>query len=364
MTLQLFKLKKDGVNDLEQLFKKNSILSANDPFKNGSIEEFHWQFFSESYEVAEYIYASDPENNELAGTLSALFIKMIGPDTKIHLTIKPEDTLINIKSLIKYKNRDLLKEMFDKICNDTQSRNIKFFWGFTKETNAFKRLGFEYVFSSQQGLYIYDIKKSYNHLISLNHSNKLKQKLQIVALSCFSYFNSYIRILNYKNIYIEEIALKDVDYEKLLSFHPLSLYSIYLDKSFLEWRIEKNPSDLKFSILQFTNKNNKIIAYLIYSKKNDNVFFIEQFLFNQSLNKQEKKKIVNSSLVFFKKNKSSILRVMGFQHNKTNKEEVEILKSVGFVFIKKGIPFIFKTNDKSIKPENIYLSRLNTEGIF
>ncbi|MGE5448408.1 MAG: hypothetical protein ACM3PR_08585, partial [Bacteroidales bacterium] len=61
---------------------------------------------------------------------------------------------------------------------------------------------------------------------------------------------------------------------------------------------------------------------------------------------------------------AAIVRAMGFKHNTINKEETEIFNSVGFTFVKKGIPFVFKANDPTIKPEHVYLSRLNTQGTF
>jgi len=364
MTLQLSKLNKEGIPDLVQLFKKNPILDGHNPFKQSSVEEFYWQFFSEDYEQSVYIFAADPDKDELAGTLGALFIPMIGPDAKIYQTIKPEDALVNLKSIIKHKNRDILKEMFEKICEETKSKDIKFLWGFTKEINVFHRLGFSHCFSSKQGLFTLNIPNAYQHLASLNQSNKLKQKLQILALSVVSYSKALILGSKIRDINVKEIKLNEINYEILWSFHPNNLYSIYLDKSFLEWRIENNPSELKFSILQVTNQNNEILSYLIYSKKNKFVFFIDQFLFDPSLNNQTKKKIVNSAMGYLKKQNACIVRVMGFEHNQTNREEIKILESVGFTFINKGIPFIFKTNDESIKPDNIYLSRLNTQGTF
>jgi hypothetical protein len=45
-------------------------------------------------------------------------------------------------------------------------------------------------------------------------------------------------------------------------------------------------------------------------------------------------------------------------------EELDLLCDTGFTFINRGIPFILKSYDKDIKPENVYLSRLNTEGTF
>lgn len=364
MSIQLNRIYKEGIADLRELFKKTPVLSEHNPFEHGSVEEFEWQFFSDSYEPSVYIVASDTDKNELAGTLAAIIIPMVDPHGKICKTIKPEDTLVNIRSLIRNKNRDILQEMYDLIIQETKNMDIKFLWGFTKEVGVYNRLGFANCFSSQQGVYIINLFSAYEHLVGLNKSNKAKQKIQILALTLLSYGIARFKARKVKNIHCREVQLEEIDHKSMLSFLPKGLYSLHLDEYFLEWRIKMNPSELKYSVLQFSDVNNKIISYLVFSKKNNTIYFIEQVLFDQSLTMVEKKKVVHAAMMFLKQQGAAIVRAMGFKHNRINKEEIEIFNSVGFTFVKKGIPFVFKTNDETIKPEHVYLSRLNTQGTF
>jgi len=363
MSIEIKVLEKNDIDELKWLFEQTPILSHN-PFSHGSIEEFKWQFFSDDYQSSLYMVAYDSVKNELAGTLSALFIPMKSPDGQVYQTIKLEDALINVDAMVRYKKRDLLKELLNFIESKSSSQNIKFLWGFTYAVNPFKRLGFTNCFSSKQGTYIVKPLDAYRHLITLNTSNGTKQKVQIAGLSMMSYLKQLLIYKKYRGLTCKEIELKDVDEEILLSFLPDYLYSIHLDKHFLNWRIVENPSMLTYSILQFENQSGQIKGYFIYSQKEGKVFFVEQFLFDRNLSMEIKAQFIQLALQHLKSLDAVIVRAMGFDHNKANKDEIMLLEKIGFVFIDRGIPFILKSLDKNVKPEDIYLSRLNTEGTF
>ncbi len=364
MPIELFRLTKPRIAELKDLFSKTPILAEFNPFIQGIGEEFEWQFFSEIYEPSIYIVAVDTEKNELAGTLAYLFIRMISPNGTVCLTVKPEDTLINVKSLIRNKNADLLKGISEELDRETENKDLEFYWGFTKETSAFERLGYTSPFSSMQGLYVLNPMQAYEHLSSLNKANKVKQRLQIFSLSLLSYLRTLSKFKIKGKIQCKEIRTSEIDYKLLLTMVPEKSYSILPDKEFIEWRIDHNPSELGFSVLQFTNAQNEKVAYLILSKKGKSIFFIEQFFFGQKMNNAEKINIVKVTAQYLRQQKASIIRCMGFTHNSVNKKEVAILKEAGFTFLNRGIPFIFKTKNENIKPESIYLSRLNTQGTF
>lgn len=356
-------LAKEGINAYKKQYENNKQLAKHNPFLSSTTEEFTWQFFSESYNSSVYFIAVDGETDELIGSLAGLLIPMQMPNGEMGLTIKPEDTLISIKGITKYRDRDILKELFNSIEQKLGSDNILFHWGFTDATTAFERLGFTKQFSSQQGVMIFNPIASYKHLYKLNSSNNLKQKILILGLSFFSYFKSVFSRRKIKGIKSEEISVGEINEKILLSFLPPKMYSLYLNKKFLNWRIVENPSELKYYVLQFKNSNEKITSYLIYSEKQKGIYFIEQFLFDSSLSTMQKQDISMLAVHHFKQKEAKIIRLMGFNHNKTNREESTIFKNIGFVYTTKGIPFILKSNIE-IKPDEIYLSRLNTQGTF
>ena len=364
MSIKIKVVEKDEIRELRRLFERTPILAQDNPFINGSIDEFMWQFFSDNYHSSVYTIAYDTDRDELAGTLSALYIPMKSPDGQVYQTIKPEDTLINIRALVRYKNRDLLKDLFDVIESKSELLNVKLYWGFTYAVNSFERLGFTRHFSSKQGTYVINPLAAYRHLISLNASNGTKQKIQIAGLTMFSYLKQLLSQKRIGGLKCKEIRLKDIDEEILLGFLPEHLYSIYVDKYFLKWRIEENISSLTYSILQIEDQSEQIKAYLIYSQKEGMVFFVEQLLFDRNLSMKTKAEIFQVALQYLKSLDAVIVRAMGFNHNQANKEDMDLLIKSGFVFINRGIPFIFKSMDKNIKAEDIYLSRLNTDGTF
>jgi len=363
MSIEIKVIEKDDINELKRLFDKTPILAPHNPFRNGSIDEFRWQFFSDDYQSSIYIIAYDSESDELAGTLSALFIPIKSPDGQVYKSIKIEDALIN-KALTKDINRDILKELLDTIVTKTRSQNIKFLWCFTYAVKSFNRLGFTNSLSSKQGTYIIKPLAAFRHLTSLNTSNGTKQKIQIGGLTMMSFLKQLLFHKNPTGPTCKEIKLNDIDEDILLSFLPDQLYSLHLNNHFLNWRIAKNPSLLTYTILQIKDRSDRIIAYFIYSQKEGNVFFIEQFLFDRNLSMESKTEIIQLALQHLKNQDAVIVRAMGFDHNNANKDEINLLSKTGFVFIDRGIPFNFKSLDKNISPESIYLSRLNTEGTF
>lgn len=361
MSLEIQKLKKEGINDLKVLFENTPFLAEHNPFITGSDIEFEWQFFSEDYEECLYYIARD--DNELIGTLAALIIPMRTPEGDVCYTIKPEDALINVKGLLKHNRRDVFKELQNKIDEETQSKDIKFLWGFSESVDAFKRLGFESCFRSQQGIYSYKPLSIYRHFLKLKPNKRFMQKASLYMLS----IASYLKMLTFKRssecYRCTDVELDEINEQAILSFLPNSLYCLYLNKSLINWRLIRNPSKLEYGVLQFENANNEIISYLIYSRKYDDAFFIEQFLFDDKLSFQEKRKIIGVSLKYLKRKNASIVQMMGFNHNTINSEEIGLFKRSGFIFVKNGMAFILKSNYKEIRCEDIYLSRLNMQGI-
>lgn len=365
MSIEIKRLKKDGIKDLKNLFEKTESVAAFSPFIGHTTEEFEWSFFSADYEEAIYIVAKDTERNEILGTTAGMYIPMQTPEGQVCQTIKGEDTLVNIDGLSFHPKRDLFKEMYEQIYLHNESKDVQFYWGFsnTPAVKAHRRIGYVSNFSSQQGIYVIKPLKAYTHLKSLNSSNGMMQKIQILGLAFLSNSKRILRSNRRGALECKEIDLEEVNEDKLLSFLPSNHYSIHLSKAFLDWRIRKNPSKLNYSILQIT-EGDRLIAYLIYSIKNDSIFFIEQILFEKSLDLKTKNKVVSVILDFLKRKNAIIVRAMGFEHNSVNVEERAVLISSGFIFIKKGMAFVFMSRDKSISPENIYLSRLNTQGIY
>ena len=153
---------------------------------------------------------------------------------------------------------------------------------------------------------------------------------------------------------------------KIKDFFPDNSYSLWLDREFLEWRIERNPSGVKYGFLEFSDNQGEVIAYLIYSENTDKVFYIEQFLFSKNLLASGKAGVIKCAKRFFRMEGAVMLRAMGFSHNAINIEEMRLLKRIGFHFFASPEPsyFLFKNiKDSEVRMEEIYVSRLNTQGV-
>lgn len=361
MPIEIQKLGKEGINDLKTLFKNTPILDEHNPFLTGSDNEFEWQFFSEDYEECPYYFAHD--HNELIGTLAALVIPMQTPEGDFCYTIKPEDALINVRGILRHNRKDVFQELQNTIDEETKSKDIKFLWGFSESVDAFTRLGFKICFKSQQGIYSYYPLSIYRHFIKLKPKTSFVKYAGLLLLSLASYLKMLTYRNNTKSYRCRELKLEEFSEIDLLSFLPKGLYCQYLSKNFINWRLIKNPSKIEYGVLQFENVDNEIVSYLIFSRNHDDSFFIEQFLFDAKQTYQERKEIVGIALDHLKRKKAKIVQMMGFNHNTINREEINLLKRTGFLFLRNGQTFIMKSNYKDIKCENIYLSRLNLQGI-
>jgi len=361
MSLEIKKIGKEDINDLKALFELTPFLAEHNPFLSGSDLEFAWQFFSEDYEECLYYIASDKE--DLIGTLAALIIPMRTPEGDVCFTIKPEDALINIKGLLKHAGRDIFQELQSRIDEETRSKDIKFLWGFSESVDAFKRLGFSTCFKTQTGIYSFNFLSIYRHFLNLKPDKSMVQKASLLALSMLSYSKAKSFQRSSKNHLCSKVTFDEINEDVLLSFLPDSLYCLYLSKQFLKWRIVDNPSRLEYGILKIENSRNEIISYIFYSRKQSDAYFIEQVLFDPKLGFREKREIIGSALKHLKRKNASIIQMMGFKHNAINKEEIGIFRKSGFIFLNQGLTFILKSNYKDIACEDIYLSRLNMQGI-
>lgn len=364
MGLRIDVLDDDSIQKAVDFFNNAKSIDHSSSFQNRNREEFEWAFYSGDYKKAIYAVALDDDSNEIIGTVAAMFIPMRTPEGKVLYTIKPEDVLVSIEGMLKHKGKDILRILFEFIYDRLADSDILFYWGFADVTSTYKRLGYSSIFTSKQGVLTIRPFPAYHHLAGLNPSNRLPQKIQILGLTVLSLAKAILITGRKKNFTCKKVPLGEVKEERMLSFLPSKVYCVHLDYNFLKWRIADNPSLLKYSILEIRDRNGNIRSYLIYSQKHENVFFIEQFLFDQDLAERERKSIVLKAIQFMRKEGAAIIRVMGFKHNEVNRQEKELLIKAGFIFVSRGIPFVFKSIEKGILPEQVYLSRINTQGVF
>lgn len=364
-----------------RLLKESEYLSANDfynqtshinraaPITARSSSEFEWEFMDCPNGKAIYASAWESEDGKesiLVGIQSMILLKMINSNGKHILSAKGESTLIDIKTLIKYKKTDILKELFDVLTLECKKKGAEFIWGFNNIPSSYKRLGFENPFKSHHAVLILKPFKAYKNISSLKakttNVDTIKTALRSSVAYAFSFKKLFIQ--SQKNKYHVNFELND----NSLLFRNASLSDkmIFLlqDGNYLKWRISKNPYPIVYRSFQLVDDAHVLVAQVICSIQKD-VAFIEQTLFDRKLSKRNNLAFLKRIILTLQKENICMIRYTGFDNNVLNTSEMGLLKNLGFVFTGKGEWFTFKnlSGNSNINPKNIYLSRMYKQGV-
>ncbi len=363
-----------------RLIKNSEYKAVNDFFNNArnvnrpaiktkrNFNQFEWEFLNGPYGKAIYAAAWDVDDGKepaIIGIQCVIPIKMISSDGKILLTGKGEDTLIDFNASLKYKNTDILKELYNILFEESRIKGIEFLWGFNNIPATSKRLGFENPFKSYYGILVLNPIKTYRNIVVLKSKKSFISKLKIAILSFLSYLYSLKRrfILSHKYNYHLNFELDDnVELFKRATSDK-SLCFLLQDKEYMNWRISMNPYPVKYKSFQLIDSN-KIIKAQVICSINNNEAFIEQTLFDESLNKKIIFYLVKKVIQSLKKENISHMRYVGFKNTLLNKKEMKILRKIGFILTGKGEYIAFKklSDYTKIKSEDIYFSRMYKQG--
>jgi hypothetical protein len=357
-------LDKESIQNVLNFF--NSAQSDKLQTNNRSLKEFEWLFINSFFKKSLYAVALDNESGEIIGTYAGIFIQMLSKNGERILTIKGEDTLISLDKMISLGKRDILKELLHTIVEKSRDDNSMFMWGFTPAKAAFKRCGFKIITQIKGSFYVIKPLIFYNNRIRLFPQLTLMKKIQLFVFSWVNYLNIKLKLNSSGEFFNKRISFEEVDEKVLLSFLPENVYTTYLSKDFLKWRIKENPSPVTYGFLEFRDKRNIVVAYFIFSSNKENIFFVEQFLFARQLTDNKKVQIMKHAFKYCRRQKAIMIRALGFTHNELNIKDMNLLSKSGFYFFNNPEEsyFIFQNLSYSdIKPEDIYLSRLNTQGI-
>ena len=332
---------------------------------NRSPEEFNWLFSEGTCRTSLYAIAAENESGEIIGTNAGIFIPMVTESGEEILTVKSEDTLLSLDKMIGLGKRDILKELLQTITENSKTQDAAFIWGFTPAKSAFKRCGFQIVTQIKGSFYVTNPLKFYHHQTGKFPQLSFSKKLQFIIFAWYNYFNIRLKNSCYNEYLLRRIGFEEIDENVLLSFLPEKNFTTFLNRNFLRWRIADNPSSLKYGFLEFRDIRNEIAAYFIFSSNNENIFFVEQFLFAPYLTDNMKIHIMKHAFTYCRKLNAIMIRALGFSHNTLNIKEMKLLSKAGFYFFNNTEEsyFVFKNlSEYDINPEKIYFSRLNTMG--
>jgi hypothetical protein len=363
MPVDIKLLEKDQIDKVLQFF--NNAQSDSVRRISRSRQEFEWLFLEGISKPALYTVATDEVTGGIIGTTAGIFIPMQSPPGDQILTLKSEDSLLSLDQMIKLGKKDLLKEMLNSLEEKAVKNNVSFIWGFTAAGNSFKRNGFQIGCQVKGCFLVNNPVRFYKYRIAQFPDTSLIKKSGLFIFSWYNYFRQLFLSLSFSPFSFRQVSLDEIDEELLLSFLPSNVFTLRLNKQFLNWRVTRNPSSMSYRFLETRNKGNKIIAYLIYSFNKEKIFFVEQFLFREGLQDKVKLKILKSAFRELKKQNPTSFRAMGFTNNSLNINEMTLLKKIGFYFFenRKASFFIFKNlANLDVNVKEVYLSRLNTLG--
>ena len=330
---------------------------------------FEWEFLNGPWGKAIYVLAVDLDKNEnnIVGTQCAIPIIFIDGNGNKILTAKSEDTFVHPD----YRGHKLFDKMYEMLFSECKKAGIKYIWGFTYARKPFLKLGFEIPFDSLQGVFITNPIKAFKYLVSLNVSNTYIDKFKILGL-CFL---SKIKII--LNGFFNFGKKFNIDHSKHTSKKTLissvlktnrNFWTIDQTEEYISWRITNNPYPNNFKDYSaLTNNENSCSANFLFNIHIRDVAYIEEILFDSSIQINEKVALMTNVIKEVRNSvHPSLFRFWGFQTNEINSQEIFILNKAGFTFVKKGTAFVWKdlneNDEKLIKPENILISRLFTQG--
>jgi hypothetical protein len=363
MQIKIKFLEKESVKKVVDFF--NTAQSDQLQNNNRSIAEFEWLFVNSFFKPSLYALASDSDSGDIIGTNAGIFIPMISGKGERILTIKGEDTLLSLDKMTGLGKRDILKELILATSYKAREDNVIFMWGFTPAKGPFRRCGFKIITRIKSSFYVTRPLEFYKNRIEKFPDLSLAGKTRIFVFAWYNWFVIKLKGNYSDEFYVKRISFEEVDEGKLLSFLPENVITTYLNKDFLRWRIIENPSSLKYGLLEFTDKEENTFAYCIFSSDSQNIFYVEQFLFDKHLSDNKRVQIIKSAFDHCRKEGAIMVRAMGLDHNEINKHEMELLTRAGSYFFSNPEEsyFIFHDlSDSGINPEDVYLSRLNTQG--
>lgn len=359
-----------------RLMQETEYLLVNSVYNNAygnirPLDHFEWEFIKGPWGKAIYVIAVDLDKKEdgIIGTQAGIPIIFTDGNGNKIMTAKSEDTFVHPD----YRGHKLFDRMYELLFAECAKVGIKYIWGFTYARKPFLKLGFQIPFETLQGVYITSPKKAYNYLSGLNKENKLSDNIKIWGLCYYNWLNVFIKSSFGKiGKNISEVKLGICKNKKSLINSVLNnsqnLWSIDQTEEYLNWRIRNNPYPNNYLEYYVLGKDSSDCnADFLFNKRSEGFVYLEEFLFNKSETHERKLLFTKMVMQKIKSEKGlTICRFWGFDTNKISKDEISILKSVGFTFIKKGTAFVWKdiSSNKNliIEPNNIILSRLYTQG--
>lgn len=320
--------------------------------KNRTKEQFIWEFNSSPAGKALYIIAE--HGTKIVGTQCAIPYYVINGKNETILSAKSEDTLVDPE----YRGLSLFDKMYFLLFMECRRVGIHFIWGFTYAQKPFIKLGFEIPFHASMGLMVLKPFKAYTYYSQLAKNNSFFRKMKIFALCCKSSFDSLRLLLKSSaevNCTEEKIALNSTN---LNYIEQKEQYGLKLDEAFLNYRMYHNPYSSNYHQLSI-RENGELKASVFYTVNNGLCYLLHLYIKDVDSGKN----LIRNLLKHDRLKNCFTIRFWGFHHNEELRKEEELLRSLGFTFLKNGISFVGLSLDKEeLNWKNFLISRLASQG--
>ena len=325
-----------------------------------TIEQFYWEFHNGPDGPSIYIIAED--GDKVVGTNCVIPLKVVLPSGETLLTGKSEDTLVDPD----YRGQNIFYDIYQVLFEASLEQGIAVIWGFTSASKPFRKLGFEIPYSHSQSLTVNRYFASYNYLSKLNPANKLIDKLKIAGLCGLSRFKALTAgsasgLSDYRITENEPVT----EVSGLLSAvtEGSNLYYIQQSPGFQQWRIYENPNYFKVHTFAFYDREQVLKGLIVLNAHPDGMAYVNQTLFHPSVDDRKRRAMIRYMTKQVFRSGISLIRNWHFTHTPPNLEEIRNYKNAGYVFLEKGVGFVWKPLNTELDPADFYLSRLATQGV-
>ena len=351
--------------------REDELHLANDFFNkiyksNRSFDSFRWEFMEGPSGPAIYVAAFDEDSSlgpKVVGIQCAIPLIMKTLEGEHFLTAKSEDTLVDPD----YRGFDVFNKMYSLLFELCEEQNIRFIWGFTPAFKPFAKLGFDMDVKCSQMIYVLSPISSYRYLSSLNKANRLWEKVKICGLCAIGFLKSKFWLLRGRNgadITFLEGAFSNLDMLNGKNLGQHTIIALSEDQEFVRWRIHHNPYGNHYRHLIFLDKAKREFGSVVINMRN-HVGFIEQISFVSDLESGLQQVMIRKAIHELQRQGAALIRFLATDGNLQNESEIHLLKSIGFLHVKRGSWFVWRGvgNHPATKSRQVIINRLYTQGI-
>lgn len=353
-------------------FANNQEISACNDFHNAyygtqrTLEDFNWQFVNKVDSKKNLISCAMFEK-EIVGTQAIIPIEIFTKNGKF-LTAKSEETLISPKM----RGKKLFSKLYAPLIDYCSKNNIQFIWGFTPADKAFKNNGFQIPAKTKQLLLSNNI-FSLSKILGENNSKVKSFAILLIGFlftihSKLRFYFSSVRLQSDETLAVLS-SKEDIQINWMQEFcKRWDVVTINRSEDYINWRIFTNPH-IKANIIGYF-KETKLSGYVAFAMNQNREGYIVDIITYDNSKPFKDHRIVKILLKEatnrLKRMGATHIRMWCFNSNKYDKLVKLQAQKLGYIFINKGSPVLFKQiHDDAYEGRSFddwYVTRIYTDG--